>query len=125
MIDFSALALGPGIAVFARPFTVRPVASQPAAPQPYDGRGVWTSKPTEIVTEEGRVLNTSRLTLGVRLSEFEVAPKARDLVDIPAHLSLPAEGLCWIEDIDPDGQGGATLVLKRGAPPPERGTRRP
>ncbi len=36
---------------------------------------------------------------------------------MPAYRSLPAENTLWIDDIDLDGQGGATLFLKRGLPP--------
>lgn len=115
MIDFAALALGPGIAAFARPIRFTPERSQRGAPA-YAARGVWTSRNVEVPTEDGRILNTRVLTLGVRLSEFAVTPKTRDLVEIPAAGSLPAEGQLWIEDIDLDGQGGATFTLKRGAP---------
>ena len=116
MIDFAALALGPGISVFARPISVRPVQSQPSKPA-YSARGVWNSRNVEVATTDNRLLNTRTLTIGIRLSEFPVPPKTRDIVDVPAYLSLPAENTLWIDDIDLDGQGGATLFLKRGVPP--------
>ena len=116
MIDFAALALSPGINAFARPVMIRPVRSQPGQPA-YPARGVWSSRPVEIQTEEARILNTRLITLGIMLSEFPVAPKTRDHVDVPAAGFYPAEGRHWIEDIDLDGQGGASLTLKKGDPP--------
>lgn len=116
MIDFAALALAPGITAFARPVSIRPVRSQPGA-APYHARGVWASRPVEIQTEDGRVLNSRVITLGIMLAEFTAAPKTRDLIDVPAAGFYPAEGRHWIEDIDLDGQGGASLTLKKGEPP--------
>lgn len=116
MIDFAALALGPGIATFARPITVRPVRSQPGQPA-YQARGVWSSRNLDVATEDNRLLNSRTLTLGIRLSEFPKPPKTKDIVEVPAYLSLPAENMLWIDDIDLDGLGGATLFLKRGQPP--------
>ncbi|MCJ2102451.1 hypothetical protein [Methylobacterium sp. E-046] len=121
MIDFAALALGPGIATFARPISVRPVRSQPGKPA-YLARGVWNSRNLEVTTEDNRLLNSRTLSLGIRLSEFTVPPKTRDLIDVPAYRSLPAENTLWIDDVDLDGQGGATLFLKRGVPPKNEAT---
>ncbi|MCJ2067757.1 hypothetical protein MKK75_02870 [Methylobacterium sp. J-030] len=116
MIDFAALALGPGIDAFARPISVCPVRSQPGKPA-YPARGVWSSRNLDVATEDNRLLNSRTLTLGIRLSEFAIPPKTRDIIDVPAYLSLPTENTLWIDDIDLDGQGGATLFLKRGVPP--------
>lgn len=116
MIDFAALALGPGIAAFGRPVTVTPLASSPAR-LPFDATGVWTVKNTSIQLEGDQSLNTTMLTLGIRLSDWTYEPEQFALVRIPAAGFYPDEGTLWIDDIDPDGQGGATLTLKRGQPP--------
>jgi hypothetical protein len=118
MIDFGALVLGPAMATFARPVTVTPVRSQPGQPA-YQARGVWSIRNVEVQLEEG-VMNTRVITLGVKLADFgPIPPKARDLVAAPAAGPYPDEGTHWIEDIDLDGQGGATMTLKKGTPPPQ------
>lgn len=116
MIDFAALALGPGIAAFGRPVTVTPVASVPVRPA-FPATGVWSVKNTNLAIEGGGNLNTTDITLGIRLSDWRVPPEQFALVSVPAAGGLPAEGALWIDDIDEDGQGGATLILKRGSPP--------
>ena len=116
MIDFAALALAPGITAFARPVMIQPARSQPGEAA-YPARGVWSSRQVEVQTEDGRILNTRVITLGIMLSEFPVAPKTRDHVDVPAAGFYTAEGRHWIEDIDLDGQGGASLTLKKGDAP--------
>ncbi|MBP2494708.1 hypothetical protein ABID82_006948 [Methylobacterium sp. PvP062] len=116
MIDLAALALGPGIAAFGRPVTVTPPASTPVRP-PFDATGVWTVRNTNVGLEAEQSLNTTVLTLGIRLSDWTYEPEQFALVRMPAAGFYPDEGTLWIDDIDPDGQGGATLTLKRGYPP--------
>ena len=116
MIDFAALALGPGITAFGRPVTVTSLASSPVC-LPFDTTGVWTVRNTNVALEGEQSLNTTVLTLGIRLSDWTYAPEQFALVRIPAAGFYPDEGTLWIDDIDPDGQGGATLTLKRGNPP--------
>ncbi|MCJ2053998.1 hypothetical protein [Methylobacterium sp. J-070] len=116
MIDFAALALGPGIAAFGRPVTVTQLASRPVR-QPFDASGVWAVQNTNVELEAGANLNTTRITLGIRLSDWQYPPEQFALVRVPAAGFYPDEGTLWIDDIDPDGQGGASLTLKRGKPP--------
>ncbi|SFT11733.1 hypothetical protein [Methylobacterium sp. yr668] len=116
MIDFAALALGPGIAAFGRPVTVTPLASSPVR-LPFAATGVWTVKNTSIQLEGDQSMNTTVLTLGIRLADWKYRPEQFSVVRIPAAGFYPDEGSLWIDDIDPDGQGGATLTLKRGKPP--------
>lgn len=116
MIDFDALVLAPAMATFARPISVTPAASQPAAPA-YRARGVWSVRNVDIQGQDGIYSGQVR-TLGVRLSEFAIPPVQGDRVDLPAVLSLPAEATHTIEDVDDDGQGGAVWTMKQigGAP---------
>ncbi|MFB0491307.1 small ligand-binding sensory domain FIST [Methylobacterium sp. OAE515] len=113
MIDFAALALGPGIATFGRPVTVTPPASKPPRPA-FDATGVWTTRNVNVEMGPGQQsLNTVTITLGIRLSEWPVAPAQGMAIRVPAAGSYPDEGTLWIDDVDQDGQGGATLTLKR------------
>lgn len=116
MIDFAALALGPGIATFGRPVTVMPVATLPKRP-PFAATGVWASRPVEVDLLSNTDLNTRELTLGIRISDWAYPPEQFWQVDIPTAGSLVAEGMHWIESIKLDGQGGASLILKRGRSP--------
>ncbi|MCX4195107.1 hypothetical protein OMR07_05590 [Methylobacterium organophilum] len=121
MIDFAALTLAPCIDIFARPIIVTPQASQPArrgedgtiiSPgQPYASRGVWASRPVDVPTDEG-IMSSQVHTLGIQAIDFEFPPAPGDLIEIPAHMSLPRIGLCEVEDTDDDGQGGTSLSLK-------------
>lgn len=115
MIDFAALALGPGIAAFGRPVTVTPLPAQPPV-APFQATGIWTVRNTNVEVMGGETVNTVDITLGIRLSDWALPPRPRMQVRVPAAGSLPDEGTLWIDDIDPDGQGGATLTLKREPP---------
>ena len=120
MIDFDALVLAPCVGLFGRPITVTPTASQPGDPAavppvppglPYLATGVWASRPIDVPTEQG-IMSSQAHTLGIRALDFPIPPAAGDYVEIPAAGSLPAIGLCLIEDTDDDGQGGVALSLK-------------
>jgi hypothetical protein len=121
-MDFSRLVLGPNISVFGKRVTVTPKASQPNA-APYCVKGIWEVVHVDLVTEDGGNLSSKTLKLGIRLSDFSFAPKKGDWISTPA-CDLPL--VYWqgefepgsiidflIDDIRPDGQGGATLLLKR------------
>lgn len=115
MIDFAALALGPCIATFGRPVTVTPLAARPPV-APFDTSGVWAVRNVDIALYSGESMNSTTITLGIRISDWAVPPVQGMSVRVPAAGSLPNEGTLWIDDVDPDGQGGATLTLKREAP---------
>jgi hypothetical protein len=112
MIDFDSLVMGPALAIFGRPIIVNPLKSQPSAP-PFDATGIYSERPLDIDLEDDGTLSTKALSLGVQLSQFAVAPIQGDKVTIPAHMSLPAVGLCIIEAVDDDGQGGSMWGLKK------------
>lgn len=111
MIDFDALVLAPAQAVFGRPITVTPTVSNPSGPS-YGARGIWSAKPVTVILEDGAGMNSRVLTLGIRNSEFTVMLMQGDLIDIPAAGSLPRVGVCKIDDLQTDGQGGTDLILK-------------
>lgn len=115
MIDFAALALGPGIATFGRPVTVTPPSARPPIP-PFAASGVWAVRNVDVSLNEGESLNSVTITLGIRLSDWPVAPKQGMQIQVPAAGGLPDEGTHWIERVNPDGQGGAILTLKKKPP---------
>ncbi|MGS0625946.1 head-tail joining protein [Ralstonia sp. VS2407] len=116
MIDFAALALGPGIVAFGRPVTVTPLASTPPKP-PFDTSGVWSKRNVDVPLIEGGSVNTVTITLGIRLSDWAVMPVQGMAISVPAAGFYPDEGMFWIDDVDPDGQGGAMLTLKNKKKP--------
>lgn len=103
-VDFSGLVLGPNITTFGRDVTVTPVASQPGNPQPYAARGVFDRAhlPEQIYQNQ---LSSTAPMLGIRLQDFSIPVVRKDEIAI--------DGVDYvIDDIEPDGQGGATLMLK-------------
>lgn len=113
--DFEGTVLATTVGQFARPIVVFPVASQPGEP-PYNARGVFSSKPVDVMTEGGAVYSDQVSTLGIRYSEFLFRPLARDWVTIPANGTYPALGDYEIQDVDDDGEGHAKLTLKKREP---------
>lgn len=112
MIDFAALALGPGITAFGRPVTVKPTSGKPPI-APFPATGVWTSRNVDIPLDNQETMNTRVLTLGIMLSAWPAVPKPGWAITIPASGFYSDEGTLWIDDVDLDGQGGATLTLKK------------
>ena len=117
MIDFDALVLKPAMTAFAGPVTIAPIKSLPGAP-PYLARGSFASKPVEIALEgSGDFHRTQDLTLGIRLSEFAVAPRQGDTMmratGIPLSSGTLPDGTFEIYDLELDGQGGAMLTLRK------------
>jgi hypothetical protein len=121
VIDFSALVLAPCMEVFAAPVVVTPRVSQPQAPA-YSARGVWTIKPFDIVTENGGVLSDRDIRLGIRLADFVIEPVEGDWITTEtANLPLGYDTSLVvvdfvIDDVTPDGQGGAVLTVKKQTP---------
>jgi hypothetical protein len=115
VVDFSRLVLRPAVRTFGRPITLHPLKSQPGQPA-YTQRAVWSVKNVDIGLEDGKILSSDNLTLGVQLAAFAVAPTKGDRVEAAAYQGQPAIPLCSIDDTDDDGQGGSTWTLKKAAP---------
>jgi hypothetical protein len=124
MIDFAALVLSPSMAVFGKPVTVTPRKSSPNAP-PFAANGIWTVTQVDIVTDDGGMLSSRSLKFGINMEDFSVALKQGDWISTPANLLPigywqgdfdPNGNLDFeISDVQPDGQGGSTLILKRAS----------
>jgi len=104
-VDFDKLVLGPAMAAFGRPVTFDPVKSQPGAPV-FEVLGVFDNEHVEVEEIGGEVYHsTVQPTLGVKLSDFTVPPEQGDRPTI--------DGVVYeVQDPQPDGQGGAKLILK-------------
>ena len=115
MIDLSALVLGPTMAVFADPVALTPTVSMPKA-LAYPTRGIFSQRPVRVDdgSGTGNYWSTLETTLGIRLVDFPVPPKQGD--------SLVRAGVTWfVWDINIDGQGGASLVIKQQRPQDDDG----
>lgn len=62
--------------------------------------------------EDGSVLGTDELTLGIRIGEFPIMMVPGDQLEIDAYGSLTRIGLCEMVDDGEDGQGGYNIVVK-------------
>ena len=95
--------------IFGRVVEIDPHVSQPGA-APYQARGIFSSRPVQFQLQDGAILSDQQTTLGIRLEEFAVPPTNRDRVII--------DGVTyWVGDTSLDGQGGATITLRRTEPP--------
>ena len=117
-MDFSSLVLAPGLNTFARVCTFYPRVSQPDTVTdefpngaPYLGRGVYSSRPIDVQMQDGTVFSDQESSLGIRLAEYPIPPDIGDRIKVDG-----AEGLYWVGDVDTDGQGGATILLRNTAP---------
>jgi hypothetical protein len=121
-VDFSSLVLGPCMDAFAKPVTVFPIKSQPLG-NPYTAQGVWTIDNIGVGIEDGGNFSTRVVKFGIKLDQFAVSPVQYDEIsskvrDLPmGYVSDeldPNATVTFIVDNDqPDGQGGTTLILKR------------
>ncbi len=108
-MDFANLVLGPVMAAFGRPITFTPVKSEPGVAA-YPARGVYAVKQVTIRTEDGGGFTDQQPTLGIRLADYPVPPMQSD--------SFTLNGVAWwVWDVQPDGQGGADLVIKQSPVP--------
>ncbi len=104
-IDFARLVLGPDMVIFAIPVTVTPTVSQPNGPACYVARGIWTVQDVDVVLEDGSTIASKSYWLGIKLDDFAVPPIKGDGILLKGDNYL-------IDQVRPDGHGGAKLVLK-------------
>lgn len=84
----------------------RPVMVRPARGLDYTARGVFDNKHVEVFADDGTVHYTTRPQLGIRLSEWAQLPGKGDEI----FLDQDRYGFTGIE---PDGQGGAIILMHR------------
>jgi hypothetical protein len=96
------------MAIFAVPVMITPTVSQPASggATSYWSGGIWTVQHLDVMMDNGSKMSTVTISLGIQLGNFEVTPCVGDMITI-------ATGQQYlIDDIQPDGYGGAKLILK-------------
>ena len=99
--------------MYARPITIDPLASQPGVPA-YVARGIYTTTPIDVVTEDGGIFSDQKTIVDIREEEFTVLPVQLDRIFIPADVNGGPE-LGWFEVVDADTNGGGetTLALRQ------------
>lgn len=116
MIDFDALVLKPAGDIFQIMVSFTPTVSQPGAPA-FDTHGVYSSTDIDVEMADGAIFSDQQTKLGIRLKDFAAYPEEGDFVTI-TDTRHPAFGKqFWIGDLDEDGQGGGSLLLRLKEPP--------
>jgi hypothetical protein len=114
-VNLGALVLPAAMNAFAIPVAFTPNDGTP----PFTGRGSYAYRETDLILDDGSALASVVISLGISLAEFPVIPKVGyALVLTPQNPPLSSFGPCsfTVDKVRPDGQGGATLVLKAGQP---------
>jgi hypothetical protein len=119
-LDFSTLVYLPTQDMFGRSVTFVPYKSQPGGPA-YGGRGIFDTKPIDLIGEDGQVYAEQVTILDIREREFAVLPLQGDHVIIPADGDVPPPSVPGEYEIiteSKNGGGETTLVLRliRAAP---------
>ena len=104
-VDFNSLVLIPNMLVFAIPVTHTPVGGVG-----YLTQGIWSMTHLDVMMDDGAKLSTVTISLGIALSQFDFIPAVGDMITLASGQTF------LIDDIQPDGQGGAKLLLKANAP---------
>lgn len=100
-IDFSTLVLNPCMNTFADDITYIPAVE----PQ-FAARGVFDEAYEELVVIDGQPVTTRMPVLGIRLSEYAVAPVQNDQLIIGVKRYI-------VREVRIDSHGGAKLMLNR------------
>jgi hypothetical protein len=116
VIDFDALVLKPAGDIFQIEVVYTPSVSQPGV-LPFATHGVYSSTPLDVVMQDDTIYSDQQTKLDIRLRDFAAQPAEGDFVTI-TDVRHPAYGKqFWIGDLDEDGQGGGTLLLRLKEPP--------
>ena len=111
-INFSRQVYNPIFAVFARPVTFTPLASQPDQPA-YIGRGIYSTQPIDVLAEDTSIFSDTRTILDIIEVEFSVVPVQKDTLLIDAYADLPAIGSFEVIEVKSNGGGETSLSLRR------------
>lgn len=102
-LDFAGLVLRPAMMAFSRAV----VATAPGG-DPFTARGDFRNEAAEVETVEG-YHSTTEPVLRVRLADW-TDPPVQDMTLVIAGV----DGVAFtIDDVQPDGEGGARLLLKK------------
>lgn len=82
------------------------VTHLPRVGQAQDFRGIWSETYLAVNPEDGVSVMSSDPNVGVRLSDLKTQPSKEDII--------VRRGVRYIvRAIEPDGEGGATLILEK------------
>jgi hypothetical protein len=118
MIDFDALVLKPAGDIFQIAVVYTPTASQPGV-LPFATNGVYSSDPLDVMLQDDTIYSDQQTKLCIRLADFAAYPMEGDFVTITDTRHPACGRQFWIGDLDEDGQGGGTLLLRRKNPTDE------
>ena len=113
-VNFSTLVYGPNYDLWARPITVRPIASRPGL-GPYTARAIYHSDELSVPMEDGSIFSDQKTYIDVRDVEFTVLPEQNDLIDIPIDPGSgePAVGSFQVTNVSNNGGGETSLTLRK------------
>jgi hypothetical protein len=102
--------------VFGRPITLTPIVSQPGVVS-YGGIGIFDSRETDVMAEDGSLFSDSKTILDIRIEDFPILPMQGDLVSVSDMPGAPG-GVFEVADLAGIGNAGGeiTLTLKRIVP---------
>lgn len=88
---------------------------------PYARRGSYAAPAQAVDLKTEIPVSSSAPSLGIQLSAWTVAPDQDDVIRFEAAVAVRlgfgnANIDFLVEDVQPDGQGGAKLILKRKPP---------
>ena len=116
MVDFDRLVLSPASDIFSIKVRFTPLASSPGEPA-FVLRGVYSSAPVDVQMQDETIFSDQQTSLGIRFRDFPVKlPDRGDLVEIIDTMHPHLGRKYWIGDVDEDGQGGGTLMLRKYNP---------
>lgn len=115
MIDWDALVLAPCMAVFGEEPEMRPMYRRQAGGAPFPVDGIFDDAYLAVImaADGDPAIATIDPVMGVRLAQFPAEPEQGDTVMIPRVAKT-----YMVSNVQPDGKGGAKLVLTRTAPAP-------
>ena len=77
----------------------------------------YSSAPIDVQMQDETIFSDQQTSLGIRFRDFPVKPPDRgDLVEIIDTMHPHLGRKYWIGDVDEDGQGGGTLLLRKYNP---------
>lgn len=101
MIDWDGKVLGPVMGVFGEAATYAPSVGAP-----FTVWGVYDEAYRDVDLSGGMGVTSAQPVLGVRLSQFLVAPQQDDVLTI-----LRTNETFRVKEVRSDGHGGAKLML--------------
>jgi hypothetical protein len=92
--------------------TITPLKSNPAGAA-YSTRGIFTTRPVDIVGVDGSIFSDQQTIIDIRELEFPILPIQGDRINIPVDCNGVPLGDFEIMDADTNGGGETTLVLRK------------